>query len=535
MPNLKSESLKRSSIFNLSTVLSDEQKASKTKIIRIPAISDSSYIEIKSLMTLNETKSLIRLVENIGFQSPVSSYPPSYRNNQRMVVDDDQFAEKLRARISNSVPAIIVDEDGVRWQFQGINTRFRFCQYNQGEAFFIHQDGVFHRSETEKSFLTLLVYLNDQSAFKGGATRFFSSHDDASEPILMVAPESGMALLFNHSLWHDGAEIFEGTKYVLRSDLIYSRVEEIHKDPFRISGAVQPHSGYIWDLTIVDGKIITCGRDKRIVIWKDEGTRLVAEAELLGHQNSISTISSVKNYLWSGSRDQSIKIWKKNTESFYSEFQTLTAHNSTILNIVHLIDQGCVASSDASGLVAIWSEEGTLLSKFQAHENWIWKMADLGNGLFATASEDGYLKIWDCIDSRLIASINDGLDPIWSLSVYGNFLFIGTNQGAIKKIKIGRGDSKKIELQITDSIEKIHGKGIRSIKAFCENSFLSGGEDNKVVLTSLEENNHVELDLVVQHKNFVTAVATYLGKVLSTSYDGSILISPFKHEVQSEY
>lgn len=534
MPNFNIESLKRSSNFNLSTALSAEQKSPKTRIIRIPEIGDSSYVEIKSLLSINETKALIQLVEKLGFQSPISSYPPSYRNNQRKVVDDDHFAEKLCARISNSAPAIIVDEDGDRWQFQGINPRFRFCQYSQGEAFFIHQDGVFHRSETEKSFLTVLVYLNDQSAFKGGATRFFSSHDDANEPILMVAPESGMALLFNHSLWHDGAEIVEGTKYVLRSDLIYRRVEEIHKDSLRISGAVKPHSGYIWDLAIVNGKIITCGRDKRIVIWKDEGNRLIAEAELLGHQNSISTILSVKNYLWSGSRDQTIKIWKKNTESTYSEIRTLTAHNSTVLNIVHLLDQGCIASCDASGLVAFWSAEGTLLSKFQAHENWIWKMADLGGGLFATVSEDGYLKIWDCTDSRLIASINDGLDPIWSLSVYGNYLFIGTNQGTIKKIKIVRGGSKKIELQITDSIEKIHGQGIRSIKAFCENSFLSGGEDNKVVLTFLEEANHVEHDLVVQHKNFVTAVAFYQGKILSTSYDGSILISPFKHEVQSE-
>ena len=534
MTNLKRKSLVSSTGFNLSAALSADQNVLNIKTISTSTASDSNCVEIKSLLTLNETKQLIQHVEKLGFQSPTSSYPPSYRNNQRMVIDDDRFAEKLRIRLLNAAPPRIVDQDGAQWEFQGINPRFRFCQYNQGEAFFIHQDGVFHKSESEKSFLTLLIYLNDQSTFRGGATRFFSNNNDANEPTLMVEPKAGMALLFDHSLWHDGAQILEGTKYVLRSDLIYRRVDKIGNASLRDEGAAKPHNGYIWDAAFTDGKILTGGRDKRIVIWKDGGTRLFPEAELLGHQNSISTICSVKERVWSGSRDQTIKIWKKNNECTYSEIQTLNAHDSTVLNIVHLPDQESVISCDASGVVAIWSEEAALVSSFQAHENWIWKIAPIGNGLFATASEDGYLKIWDCNDSRLIASVTDGLDPIWSLSSYGNYLFVGTNQGAIKKIKIIRGDSKQINPEITETFSHVHSKGIRSIKALDENNFLSGGEDNKVLLTSILANGKRAHELIATHHNFVTSVQLYRGKVLSTSYDGSIFISPIQHEVQNE-
>jgi|GEM_PF-312473 len=534
LANLKSENLESSKNFNLSAALSTDQNVLKIKTISTSVASDSSCIEIKSLLTLDETEKLIQHVKNLGFQSPISSYPPSYRNNQRMVIDEDRFAEKLRIRLLNAAPPLIVDQDGAQWEFQGINPRFRFCQYNQGEAFFIHQDGVFHKSETEKSFLTLLIYLNDQSTFRGGATRFFANNYDATEPKLIVAPEAGMALLFDHSLWHDGAQILEGTKYVLRSDLIYRRVGKIGKASLRVDGVAKPHIGYVWDAAFADGKFVTGGRDKRIVIWEDECDHLFPEAELLGHQNSIFTICSVNKCLWSGSRDQTIKIWKKNNECAYSELRTLNVHDSNVLNIIHLPSQARVISCDASGVVAIWSEEAALLSKFQAHTNWIWKMVPIGDGLFVTASEDGYLKIWDCNDSRLIASVTDSLDPIWSLSFSGNYLFAGTNKGTVKKIKIVRADSKQINPEITETFSHVHQKGIRSIQALDENNFLSGGEDNKVLLTSILANGKRVHDLIATHHNFATSVRLYRGKVLSTSYDGKILLSPIQHEVQDE-
>jgi hypothetical protein len=42
------------------------------------------------------------------------------------------------------------------------------------------------------------------------------------EKSVMVKPEEGKMLMFNHSLLHSGEELLEGIKYVLRTDLIYS-------------------------------------------------------------------------------------------------------------------------------------------------------------------------------------------------------------------------------------------------------------------------------------------------------------------------
>jgi hypothetical protein len=66
----------------------------------------------------------------------------------------------------------------------------------------------------EASRLTFMVYLNED--FGGGATEF-------DFPKETVRPREGMALVFDHGLQHQGAEVTRGTKYVLRSDVMYAR------------------------------------------------------------------------------------------------------------------------------------------------------------------------------------------------------------------------------------------------------------------------------------------------------------------------
>lgn len=58
-----------------------------------------------------------------------------------------------------------------------------------------------------------MIYLND--TYKGGATRFET---------LVLQGQTGMALIFEHGLIHEGGEVLQGFKYVLRSDVMYGRL-----------------------------------------------------------------------------------------------------------------------------------------------------------------------------------------------------------------------------------------------------------------------------------------------------------------------
>ncbi len=138
---------------------------------------------------------------------------PDIRNNRRVIFDDVPLAAELYRRIEPALPRSLCGMAPV-----GANERFRCYRYDPGMRFAPHYDGAFIRDETERSQLTLRVYLNE--GFAGGATAF---HDFGVE----VVPRTGMALLFQHFTLHEGCVVRSGVKYALRSDVMYRAREHL--------------------------------------------------------------------------------------------------------------------------------------------------------------------------------------------------------------------------------------------------------------------------------------------------------------------
>jgi hypothetical protein len=78
-------------------------------------------------------------------------------------------------------------------------------------------------SVDEQSFMMLNIYLATVPSSAGGTTRFLSA---SQEVITKIQPELGQALMFRDDVWHDGEELSEGVKYLLRTDVMYVRDED---------------------------------------------------------------------------------------------------------------------------------------------------------------------------------------------------------------------------------------------------------------------------------------------------------------------
>ncbi|MCW5803977.1 MAG: 2OG-Fe(II) oxygenase [Deltaproteobacteria bacterium] len=158
---------------------------------------------------------LIARIEELGpTDAPVTTrrgfvMRPDIRNNTRVIFDDAELAARLFDRVTPALPPSLC---GMRPA--GANERFRCYRYEPGQRFAPHYDGAYVRSADEQSLLTFMVYLND--GFGGGDTTF---HDHG----VSARPSTGMALLFQHRLLHEGCVVTSGTKYALRSDVMYRR------------------------------------------------------------------------------------------------------------------------------------------------------------------------------------------------------------------------------------------------------------------------------------------------------------------------
>lgn len=171
----------------------------------------SSIWTIKNFLSKKECDDLIYISEASGYKEATVSFSSGakmmkgLRNNERILVKDVSLAHKLWEKLQPFCSQVLDQSKAI-----GLNEQFRFYKYEGGQRFKKHIDGRFKRNEIEESRITFLVYLNDD--FEGGETAFESC---------IIEPQKGTALCFIHELKHEGIPVNVGTKYVLRSDVMY--------------------------------------------------------------------------------------------------------------------------------------------------------------------------------------------------------------------------------------------------------------------------------------------------------------------------
>ncbi|KAI1112316.1 oxidoreductase domain-containing protein [Nemania sp. NC0429] len=171
---------------------------------------------------------------------------PDYRKSGRIIWDSQEIVDRLWGRLAalpeireslSTLPPSAVDAsvDPTKYEFYRVNKRLRFLKYTPGEFFRPHCDGPYGERTSDghfvQTYITVHLYLNDSQQIAGpdvdlagGATSFLSRDESRK---LNVNPKAGRVLLFQHArLRHSGDDVTAGTKYTVRTDIMY-------KEPIR--------------------------------------------------------------------------------------------------------------------------------------------------------------------------------------------------------------------------------------------------------------------------------------------------------------
>lgn len=170
--------------------------------------------EVREFLSSEECVGFIMYAEHEGFEEALIETKAAgqvmnkdIRDNDRVIFTSLDLAKQLWGIMKEHVPAEV---DG--WLANGLNERFRVYRYKGGQQFKVHPDGSFKRDAHEHSKITVMIYLND--GFDSGETEFVMPHQ-------IIEPEEGKLLLFAHGQLHKGNPVPRGTKYVLRTDVMY--------------------------------------------------------------------------------------------------------------------------------------------------------------------------------------------------------------------------------------------------------------------------------------------------------------------------
>lgn len=147
------------------------------------------------------------------------SLNPSIRNSWEVRIEDHEIREMFWRFVKPFVPQVAQG----RTIIGPHHSTFYLLRYNPGEKFEPHRDGHSTSSSGEKSFFTALIYLSN---CKGGETIFFEepmcglSFVNGDRSTTTIKPQKGLFVLMRHYVYHQAMPVTEGTKYVLRFNIL---------------------------------------------------------------------------------------------------------------------------------------------------------------------------------------------------------------------------------------------------------------------------------------------------------------------------
>lgn len=188
--------------------------------------NNGQLLTVPGVLSEAECASWVAWAESLGMVStrPAGGRPgygDAYRDNFRAQVHDRGIADALwdtglgRA-LEGVLPAL---KDGR--QAVGFNDNIRLYRYDPGLRFGKHYDGADVDSLGRETRYTVLIYL---SSCGGGETCFYNEH--GGQESARITPVPGLALLHRHGVdcWqHEARPVTQGTKYILRTDVVYAR------------------------------------------------------------------------------------------------------------------------------------------------------------------------------------------------------------------------------------------------------------------------------------------------------------------------
>ncbi len=216
----------------------------ESKVTRLEVKNVPGAFQLLNVFSKTECKKIIETSENLAYNKDAAvSLARDIRHNETLTWIIDEETHNI---IWNRVKDFVFDKKGIfeNKKALGINKRFRFYKYEEGDFFKVHSDGAWPGSavvnnkllnnayDDRFSQMTFLIFLSED--FEGGETQFFIDKNDSSKPtrditqvnIVNIRTPAGAVLCFPHGLHplhclHSSALITSGIKYVIRTDLLF--------------------------------------------------------------------------------------------------------------------------------------------------------------------------------------------------------------------------------------------------------------------------------------------------------------------------
>ncbi|GMH14090.1 hypothetical protein Nepgr_015931 [Nepenthes gracilis] len=196
----------------------------------------------------------------------------------------------------------------------------------------------------------------------------------------------------------------------------------------------------VWDL-VGDredaGFFISGSTDCLVKIWDPSSRGSELRATLKGHTGPVRAISSDRAKVVSGSDDQSILVWDKQTLQLLEE---LRGHNAQI-SCTHMLSGERVLTSAHDGTVKMWDvrTNACVATVGQCSGAVLCMEYDDSTGILAAAGRDTLANIWDIRAGKQMHKLSGHTKWIRSIRMVGDTVITGSDDWTARMWSVSRG------------------------------------------------------------------------------------------------
>ncbi|MBF2056683.1 MAG: WD40 repeat domain-containing protein [Cyanobacterium sp. T60_A2020_053] len=371
--------------------------------------------------------------------------------------------------------------------------------------------------------------MNNVNESLGSIINYFKNHD--LEGRINTIEQKLLFLSVNYSDIPDTVnQINLPGKATINPEISEYNPQPPPKIAWKCISIIDAHEESITGLAVSNDKqyLFSISWDQQLKIWSIE--KGIEIDQISGSQQGLLTVAiNQNNYLHrgvaTGSLDQDIKIWslKSKSKSQYELIleQTLTEHNGSIHGLAIAPENNLLISGSYDQTIKIWNlSNGELISSYYDDNGAINALAINDRvGIIASGGGDGTISIWGMKGAGKLCTLVGNLASVESLAISnsGEYVAVGGADGMIKMWYLPPSIFEVFqEVSPTMELKSHHGQVMELIFHPDDQLLYSGGVDGLIkiwyVLTGKELGH-----LNISDNNRIFS--------LSLSEDGEILVA----------
>ncbi|XP_065899711.1 E3 ubiquitin-protein ligase TRAF7-like [Dysidea avara] len=278
---------------------------------------------------------------------------------------------------------------------------------------------------------------------------------------------------------------------------------------YRCKGTFVGHDGPIWALVLAGEFLFSGSSDNTIKVW-DVAQSFKCVKTLTGHESTVLALCNHGDNMYSGSADQTIKVWNIKT---LEVVDTIKAHDN---HVCTLACSGNLLFSGSLKSIKVWDLlTHKLVSDLHGENHWVRALKACGNFLYSGSYKT--IKIWDLNSFECVHIMEPHGGSVYSLAVTNQYIICGTYENNINVWKVEN-------LQPVGTLEGHVGTvyGLTVIETPGNIRLVSASYDKTLRVWNIEHMRCVQT--LIRHEGSVSCLTVSRGRLFSGAVDSTIKV-----------